>query len=57
VREGTQVLEGILHGEARSGMHSHSREAGLSRLWWIQGAISATLTVVGIDRTTTKGPL
>jgi hypothetical protein len=40
----------ILHGEARSGMHSPSREAGFTRLWWIQGAISATLTVVGVDK-------
>jgi hypothetical protein len=23
----------ILHGEAGSGMHSHSREAGFTRLW------------------------
>jgi hypothetical protein len=37
-------------------MHSHSREAGLTQLWWIQRAISATLTIVGIDKTT-KGPL
>jgi hypothetical protein len=38
-------------------MHSHSREAGLSRPWWIQGTISATLTMVGVDKITTKGPL
>jgi hypothetical protein len=48
----------ILHGEAGSGTHSHSREAGLTQLWWIQGAISAILTVVGVvDKITTKGPL
>jgi hypothetical protein len=47
----------ILHGEARSGMHSHSREAGLTRQWWIQGAISATLAAVGVDKITTEGPL
>jgi hypothetical protein len=47
----------ILHGEAESGMYSHSREAGLTQLWWIQGAISATLTVVGVDKITTKGSL
>jgi hypothetical protein len=40
----------ILHGEARAGMHSHLREAGFTQLWWIQGAISATLTVVGVDK-------
>jgi hypothetical protein len=38
-------------------MYSHSREAGLTQLWWIQGAISATLTVVGVDKITTKRPL
>jgi hypothetical protein len=38
-------------------MHSHSREAALTQLWWIQGATSATLTVVGVDKITTKGPL
>jgi hypothetical protein len=48
----------ILHREAESGMHSHSREAGLTRLWWIQGAISATLTAVGVvDKIKAKGPL
>jgi hypothetical protein len=46
----------ILHGEAGSGMHSHLREAGLTWLWWIQGEISATLTVVGVDKITIKGP-
>jgi hypothetical protein len=44
----------ILHGEAGSGMHSHSREAVFTWLWWIQGAI---LTIVGIDKITTKGLL
>jgi hypothetical protein len=38
-------------------MHSHWREAGLTWLWWIQGAISATLTAVGVDKITTKGHL
>jgi hypothetical protein len=38
-------------------MHSHLREAGLTRLWWIQEAISATLTVVEVDRITTEGHL
>jgi hypothetical protein len=33
-----------------------SREAGFTCLWWIQGMISATLTAVGVDKTT-KGPL
>jgi hypothetical protein len=48
----------ILHGEAGSGMLSHSREAGLTQLWWIQGAIIATLTAVGVvDEITTQGPL
>jgi hypothetical protein len=37
-------------------MHSHLREAGFIQLWWIQGTTSATLTVVGEDKTTTKGP-
>jgi hypothetical protein len=37
-------------------MHSHLREAGLTPLWCIQGAITATSTVVGIDKIT-KGPL
>jgi hypothetical protein len=47
----------ILHGEAGSGKQYHSREADWTRLWWIQGAISATLTAVGVGKTTTKGPL
>jgi hypothetical protein len=47
----------ILHGESKSGMHSHLREAGLTRLWWIQAAITATLTMVGVDKITTKRPL
>jgi hypothetical protein len=33
----------------------NSREAVFSWLWWIQGMISATLTVVGVDKTPTKG--
>jgi hypothetical protein len=32
-------------------------EAGFTWLWWIQGAIFATLTAVGIDKITTKRPL
>jgi hypothetical protein len=44
----------ILHGEAGFRVHSHSREVGLTRLWWIQGAVSATLTVVGVDKITTQ---
>jgi hypothetical protein len=47
----------ILDGEAGSGKHSHSGEAGFTQLWWIQRAFFATLTVVGIDKITTKGPL
>jgi hypothetical protein len=46
----------ILHGEAGSGMLSHLREAGLTRLWWIQIAISVTLAIVATKKTT-KGPL
>jgi hypothetical protein len=38
-------------------MHSHSGEAGFTQLWWIKGAIFVTLTVVGVDKITTKGPL
>jgi hypothetical protein len=38
-------------------MHSHLREAGLTQLWLIQEAISATLTAVGVERITTKGNL
>jgi hypothetical protein len=45
-----------LHGEIRSGMHSHLREAGFTQLWWTQGAISVTLTAVGVDKITTKCP-
>jgi hypothetical protein len=40
----------ILHGKDRSGMHSHWKEIGFTWLWWIQGAISATLTAVGVDK-------
>jgi hypothetical protein len=47
----------ILQGEAGSGMHSNLREAGLTQLWWIQGAITATLTMVEVDKIITKGPL
>jgi hypothetical protein len=36
-------------------MQSHSREVGLTQLWWIQGAISAPLSAVGVDKITTKG--
>jgi hypothetical protein len=43
----------ILYGEAGSGMHSHSREADFTQVWWI----SATLTAVEVDKTTTQGPL
>jgi hypothetical protein len=38
-------------------MHSYSGEAGFTPLWWIQGAIFATLKAVGIDKIKTKGPL
>jgi hypothetical protein len=38
-------------------MHSHSGEAGFTQLWWIKGAIFVTLTVVGVDKITTKGLL
>jgi hypothetical protein len=37
-------------------MHSHSREAGFTQLWWIQETISATLAAVEVDKATT-GPL
>jgi hypothetical protein len=40
-----------------TGMHSHLEEAGFTPLWWIQGAIFVTLTVVGIEKTQTKRPL
>jgi hypothetical protein len=33
--------------EAESGMHSLSREAGLTWLWWIQGAISVIFNCCG----------
>jgi hypothetical protein len=46
-----------LDGEAESEMHSHSGEDGFICLWWIQKAVFVILTVVGIDKTTTKGPL
>jgi hypothetical protein len=45
-----------VYGEPGSGMHSHSREAGFTRLWWIQGTISATLTAVRMDKKQQKGP-
>jgi hypothetical protein len=38
-------------------MHSHLREAGLTQLWWIQEAITDTLTAVGVLEKITKGPL
>jgi hypothetical protein len=57
LREIAQVPEGDPASEAGLGMHSHSREDGLTQLWWIQGAITATLTMVGVDKITTKGPL
>jgi hypothetical protein len=47
----------ILDGEAESRMYSHLGEAGFIWLWWIQGAVFVALTVVGIDKATTKGPL
>jgi hypothetical protein len=47
----------ILDGEAGLGIHSHLREAGLSWLWRIQGAISATLTVVEIQDNNKRAPL
>jgi hypothetical protein len=47
----------ILPGEAGSGTHCHFREAGFTQLWWIQGAIFATLTAMWVDKITTKGPL
>jgi hypothetical protein len=43
----------ILHGEVGLGMHSRLREAGFTQMWWIQGAISATLTAVEVDKITT----
>jgi hypothetical protein len=53
--KGTSVLKVILYGETRSGMLTHSREAGFTRLWEVPGTISATLTAVGVDKTSTKG--
>jgi hypothetical protein len=47
----------ILHDEVGTGMYSHSREAGFIWLWWIHGEISATLTMVEVDKTTIQGPL
>jgi hypothetical protein len=44
------------YGEAGSVMHSHLREAGFTRLWWIQGMISATLTVGGWTKQQQKDP-
>jgi hypothetical protein len=56
LRKGTVFQRVILHSEAGSGMHSHSREAGFTQLLWIQGTISATLTAVGVDNQQQKGP-
>jgi hypothetical protein len=42
LRKSTGILEGDLHGEIGTGMHSHLKEVGFTLLWWIQGAISAT---------------
>jgi hypothetical protein len=42
-----------LDGEAESGTHSHLGEAGFTWLYWIQ----VILTVLGIEKTTTKGTL
>jgi hypothetical protein len=47
----------IWDSEADSGTHSHSGEAGFIWLWWIHFAIFVILTVVGIGKITTKGPL
>jgi hypothetical protein len=47
----------ILHDEAGLGMLSYLIEAGFTQLLWIQGVISATLTVVGVDKITTRGLL
>jgi hypothetical protein len=47
----------VLHGETGSGMHFHLRETVFTSPWWIQGVISATITVVEVDKITTKGPL
>jgi hypothetical protein len=37
-------------------MHSHSREAAFTQLWWIQGTIFATLTAVQFLKQQQKGP-
>jgi hypothetical protein len=37
--------------------YTSTQEAGLTWLSWGQGAISATLTAVGVDKITTKGPV
>jgi hypothetical protein len=50
-------FQGRVQAFRRVGMHSHLGETGFTRLWWIQGAISATLAVVRIDKITTKGSL
>jgi hypothetical protein len=54
---GSRVLLGKGMCEAESGMHSHSREAGFTWLWWIQGTISTALTAVrGWIKQQQKGP-
>jgi hypothetical protein len=47
----------ILDGAAESGTYSHLGEAGFTRLWWIQGAVFVTSTVMEINKRTTNGPL
>jgi hypothetical protein len=47
----------ILHRKDGSGMHSQLGETGFTLLWWTQGALFATLSVVEIDKVTTNGPL
>jgi hypothetical protein len=37
-------------------MHSHSREAGFTQLWWIQGTIFVTLTAVGVEKNNKGAP-
>jgi hypothetical protein len=37
-------------------MHSHSREAGFTLLWWIQGKNLCYLNCCGVDKQQQKGP-
>jgi hypothetical protein len=57
MKKGVGILEGDLAWRRWITDAPPLEKSSFTWLWWIQGAISVTLTAVRVNKITTKGPL